>query len=991
MKNYIFIILLILVISCSKKPESPPTPPPPKIEDKGIQISKITQDKIILNATEIDLIKKHVDKWVIVKGRVFRVYAPEKSKAIFINFSNDKDKGFTSVVFTSNLNKWPGGRDFFTSLIGKVVEVEGPIQEFKGKFEIIINAPSQLNIIDERTNLKLELDFGQDIASMHFEDIQNQEEGSQNTNTAKKESSSNITAGSYSKPEDHRLMLGDELSIDFILIHPGKFLMGTKSKPFDPFTNKNPDASLTNEQPQHEVTISKPFYLGKYEITQEQWYKVMNTNPSTFKGQSLPVTNISWKECKEFIRKVNLISQREYRLPTEAEWEYACRAGTTTAYSCGDEITPKDANFFDSRIGKPVAVGNYKPNAFGLYDMHGNARELCNDWYGPYPNTPQTNPLGPNDGEGKVVRGGSFNDYNPGKIIPRFPVGFIEPKSSETSNLTSSGRSFLQTNSLMPYTITAQTIGFRLALSKDIINKSPLAQIALESPFTETEAKTTQKKVAAILGREVEEKEIVGNRQKIDTILIPAGSFIRNEDFNSNEHEITISKSFYMGKFEITQEQWMALMGTNPSFQKGEKLPVTNVSWDDCQLFIKKLNAKTNGRYRLPTEAEWEYACRAGSAEPQPNVNNFRPNSQTTNGNSEPNAFGLYNMHGYAEWCNDWYDSHIKGNLIDPVGPKSGTNRVLKSGSLLKSIPSPANYSYRNYAYQSSRMYDCSFRLAKSIDFEADKVAQDKKIETQANLPKPKTYLEQPFPENPANEIQKGQAKSFNMEVEKKINLSTNVALEMIFIPPGKFLMGSPLSELSRKTDETEHEMSITKPFYMGKYEITLEQWATVLGRDLPKSLNPKSPVNKISWDDCQLFISKMNDEYGGGFRLPTEHEWEYACKAGTTSPYSFGEKITKTEGNFDHFATKPVGSFKPNAFGLYDMHGNVAEWCSDFYSNYPGSNNEIGKNLETYRILRGGGYNQPASNVRSSSRLSSPQNYRAVFNGMRLVKTITP
>ena len=137
----------------------------------------------------------------------------------------------------------------------------------------------------------------------------------------------------------------------------------------------------------------------------------MGDNPSSKNiGAKLPVTDVSWEDCQEFIKKLNKKTDGGYRLPTEAEWEYACRAGTTTAYSFGDEITPQDANYRASDIGKPVAVGRYNPNAFGLYDMHGNVWEWCEDWYADYPAGAVTDPKGPATGEHRVLRGGSFND-----------------------------------------------------------------------------------------------------------------------------------------------------------------------------------------------------------------------------------------------------------------------------------------------------------------------------------------------------------------------------------------------------------------------------------------------------------------------------------------------------------------------------------------------------------------------------------------------------
>ena len=202
---------------------------------------------------------------------------------------------------------------------------------------------------------------------------------------------------------------------EMILIPAGKFMMGS------PATEKG----RSDNETQHEVTLTKSFYMGKYEVTQEQWEAVMGYNPDDTKGSKLPVTDVSWEGCQEFIKKLNAKSNGGYRLPTEAEWEYACRAGTTTAYSFGDTITPEDVNNDTPKINKhkdedgkmivvkthkPNSVGAYKPNAFGLYDMHGNVCEWCEDWYGDYPAGSVMDPKGPLKGEKHVVRGGGFSE-----------------------------------------------------------------------------------------------------------------------------------------------------------------------------------------------------------------------------------------------------------------------------------------------------------------------------------------------------------------------------------------------------------------------------------------------------------------------------------------------------------------------------------------------------------------------------------------------------
>jgi len=163
------------------------------------------------------------------------------------------------------------------------------------------------------------------------------------------------------------------------------------------------------EKPVHRVNISNSFYMGKYEVTQTQWKAVMGNNPSSFSncGGDCPVENVSWDDVKDFIRKLNnLQNDYEYRLPTEAEWEYAARAGTTGDYYGNlDSIAWHSSN----SGSKTHPVGQKSPNAFGLYDMSGNVWEWCQDWYGSYPSGTVTNPTGETSGSDRVFRGGGWN------------------------------------------------------------------------------------------------------------------------------------------------------------------------------------------------------------------------------------------------------------------------------------------------------------------------------------------------------------------------------------------------------------------------------------------------------------------------------------------------------------------------------------------------------------------------------------------------------
>jgi formylglycine-generating enzyme required for sulfatase activity len=210
----------------------------------------------------------------------------------------------------------------------------------------------------------------------------------------------------------------NSLGIKFTLIPAGTFLMGSESG--DPL--RGPD-----EGPQRRVTIEQPFYLGVHPITQQQYEAVMHANPSQFRkghggGPKHPVEQVSWDEANDFCRRLSEAIGQTYRLPTEAEWEYACRAGTTTGFAFGDALCSTAANFDGTRpfgaaelgpfLQRTSPVGAYTPNGWGLYDMHGNLWEWCADWYEEryYADAPAHDPKGPSRGNVRVLRGGSWNN-----------------------------------------------------------------------------------------------------------------------------------------------------------------------------------------------------------------------------------------------------------------------------------------------------------------------------------------------------------------------------------------------------------------------------------------------------------------------------------------------------------------------------------------------------------------------------------------------------
>ncbi len=169
----------------------------------------------------------------------------------------------------------------------------------------------------------------------------------------------------------------------------------------------------SDERPAHQVTVSD-FYIGRYEVTQKEWREVMGSSPSYFKDcDNCPVENVSWEDIQQFLLKLNAKTGKTYRLPTEAEWEYAARGGSSgRGYKYAGSNTIDEVAWYTSNSGgKTRPVGQKKSNELGLYDMSGNVWEWCWDWYGSYPSSAQTNPKGPNTGSGRVLRGGSWDCY----------------------------------------------------------------------------------------------------------------------------------------------------------------------------------------------------------------------------------------------------------------------------------------------------------------------------------------------------------------------------------------------------------------------------------------------------------------------------------------------------------------------------------------------------------------------------------------------------
>lgn len=470
-------------------------------------------------------------------------------------------------------------------------------------------------------------------------------------------------------------------------------------------------------------------------------------------------------------------------------------------------------------------------------------------------------------------------------------------------------------------------------------------------------------------------------------------------------YPVSIRKGFMLGKHEVTQEQWQGLMGSNPSDDNQKKCggncPVTNVSWDDVQLFIKRLNTLTGSRYRLPSEVEWQYACRAGGdgdycgSGDAGKVGWNKGNSDGVLhpvGGKEANAWGLHDMSGNVwELVQDCLGDYKNASGTEQPSEGAGCIRVIRGGAFFND---PVYATKRNKTPQAFSGNGIGFRLARDISAAEQAVVADE----------------------------------LAAMIRKTV---AGIADDMLSLAPGRFTMGSPVGETGRQASEgPQHEVRIGYRFGVGKYPVRFAQWdACVLDGGcnayVPIGGRENYPVYGVSWEDAQAFLKWLNRKAGipekspFRYRLLSEAEYEYAIRAGTATRYFWGEdpgldqlcafangadqawrkrspesKVETAACDDGYAARAVVGSFKPNAFGLYDTAGNAAVWVEDLaHEDYVGAPADgsawlIGGD-GTKRVIRGGANDTPPESLRSAARSFAPLASRQLTIGLRLARTL--
>ncbi len=523
------------------------------------------------------------------------------------------------------------------------------------------------------------------------------------------------------------------------------------------FTMVEVDGGTFMSRHSPQVTLS-PFAIGRTEVTQALWVAVMGSNPSYHDGVSrpggpdYPVEMVSWDDCQEFIAKLNEMTGRTFRLPSEAEWEFAARGGNYShGYMYAGSDDKDEVAWHRNNSGHTThPVAELIPNELGLYDMCGNVDEFCLDGYSGdyYCNNPLTNPIMQStDGEHvscgghymtiavSIGRYGSSSTAIPAKglrlamgepvydttlSLSKYEVETNDGLCDEVTIAGGSGLYQVDCNNDEALTITHQDTIVRL----DAIDVG-------QATITVSDLTTGEQATIAVTVNPSEfvmEHFTVG-KETFAMIKVDGGTFMmgatpeQEDDATDDErpaHEVTVS-SFFIGQTEVTVGMWRAVLGYNPipyyipEYSPPSNAAVSCVSWDDCQNFIAKLNEMTGRTFRLPTEAEWEFAARGGNrghgykyagSDILDEVAVFTGYRYPLVRTKFPNELGLYNMSGSVlEWCQDWFGPYGNEPLVNPVGSESGTVRVIRGGSYywkestycrvswrMGSDPAPENY-----------------------------------------------------------------------------------------------------------------------------------------------------------------------------------------------------------------------------------------------------------------------------------------------------------
>ncbi|MBI3863275.1 MAG: SUMF1/EgtB/PvdO family nonheme iron enzyme [Planctomycetia bacterium] len=755
----------------------------------------------------------------------------------------------------------------------------------------------------------------------------------------------------------------NSIGMKFRLIPPGEFLMGRSPEEVQAILEKlgpkweSWQPNSKSEGPRHQVILTQPVYIGMHEVTQHDYETVLGRNPSAFAAtgsvkdraekvagldtRSLPVENVSWNDAAEFCVKlceienlkpsyardaetVSELKGNSYRLPSEAEWEFACRAGTTTEWWTGENIGGLTAvAWMKWNSGdRTHAVGELPANPFGLYDLYGNVWEWVHDrweqtYYEQFANTPAIDPHGAQAGSQlRVARGSGWFDSSAGSANK---AGFA------------------------PRTKT-DGWGFRIALSVEAVRQTA-KNIAEPSAPNEPDQVVDLLKLV-----EVERDAVHGIWTKSASGLAVDGK-----------------ASYARVKLPYT-----------PPAEYDFRIEFTAQGGNDIlQLFT------AGGRSCTFLMGAW-----GGKFDGFDTVADHPLNSDGKNIIGGPTSVRRGQRHtSVVQVRRDFIAATIDGKLV----VRHATN-----GTDL-GIPRPWLIGEGTIGLGST--YDPV--IFHKVELVVPAATAAGWHGWPSHAPQPAIV---PFDAARARQHQE----AWSAHLEAPVESENSIGMKFRLIPPGEFVMGrSPRDdevvrlENLAQDDLPRHDVTLTKPFAIGMTEVTQKQWKEVMGttpwRGKKMAVDDETwPATYVSWFDAERFCRKLAEREGETYRLPTEAEWEFACRGGTNTAFSFGDNVSYLSdyawirGNSQDLP-HPVATKKPNPWGLYDMHGNAWEWCDARFVPYsatavvdPQSEGNV-----TFRPLRGGCFwSVPNGDYRSSVRRRWPEGLGYPESGFRVVRT---
>jgi formylglycine-generating enzyme required for sulfatase activity len=769
-----------------------------------------------------------------------------------------------------------------------------------------------------------------------------------------------------------------DLGLELVWVAPGSFQMGSN------------DGS-ENEKPVHAVRISCGYWIGKYEVTQGEYEALIGKNVSNFKDARNPVNCVSWSEAVAFCTKLTEREQKvgrlpagyEYRLPTEAEWEYAARGGTQSqdfTYSGSnnvDEVAWYYGNSGDRRLDDSEAdfkkrksnftsnkcrehpVGQKKPNELGLYDMSGNVGEHCVNWYEEYPSGTVTDPVGPAQGSASVSRGGGwygdvagcrsahrlFNlwsaiSYSTGlraclaPAIPATTPAAIEPHKATPPPAAPAP-------ALAP-AATSDPAQAKLAALLDLV----AADLATGKP-TEALRRWQAGSAAAELKLVAEQVTAIGK-------TLGEAASIPQHLLESFQAEVGKTVEIELLKEKATcevREVTAAGIKVNQIIKQGQG------------------TAKLGRTLALGELSMQERLRRLGTGD-TPELNLQRGLLALEAGRPD-NARRLFETAGGALGAALVAQVEVQRAQASEAAAERALSELLRqiSGSPKFDDQAKVAAAIRKRCGGDPKRRESARRLLAEFEKEGGRMEPGK------------TWI--PVLQD---------ALAYPPHQDWTV---PDLGLELVWVAPGSFQMGSA-------DYPPVHPVQISRGYWIGKYEVTRAEYEGVLKNNPSVHSTGASPPLNVSWDDAMPFCAKLTEReqkagrlpQGYEYRLPTEAEWEYAARGGARSAgttYSGSNSVDEVAWYADNseMTSHPVGQKKPNELGLYDMTGNLSELCLDgydtsYYANSPGTD-PVNLHMGSGRVQRGGCWAYDAGNCGVTVRLGCPPSISHAAVGFRV------